>query len=323
MPTTASSSCTQRARKRTRYRWIRFENLSSTTSDDRLRCRRREARSRGRARSRTGGRRAARAPRSAIAAACGSWVTSSIADAVARGRSREQPEHLAAALRVEAAGRLVGEQQLRLGRERARDHDALALAHRQLARRGGAARSPRPSRSSSGVDATVRLAHADAVVEQLQRRVVDRRHARQQVELLPHEAQLAGAGSWRRLARATALDTVAPVDQHLRRCPARAGPRPSAAASSCPIRSGRRARPARRARPSARRRRSRARPRRRSTGSASRRSEAQALRPTARRRGSPRRRRAHPAAGPARADGRHSTSGHRARAASRAAPAPP
>ncbi len=41
----------------------------------------------------------------------------------------EQFEHLAAALRVEVARRLVGQHQLRLGRERLGEQHPLALAH--------------------------------------------------------------------------------------------------------------------------------------------------------------------------------------------------
>ena len=44
----------------------------------------------------------------------------------------QQLQHFAAALRVEVAGGLVGEHELGLGRERPRDHHALALAHREL-----------------------------------------------------------------------------------------------------------------------------------------------------------------------------------------------
>src|SRR5207245_635391 len=44
----------------------------------------------------------------------------------------QQRQHFAAAPGVEVAGRLVSQQQARLVHERARDRDALALAHRQL-----------------------------------------------------------------------------------------------------------------------------------------------------------------------------------------------
>ena len=46
----------------------------------------------------------------------------------------EQVEHLRRRLRVEVAGRLVADQQRRVGRERARDRHALLLAARQLGR---------------------------------------------------------------------------------------------------------------------------------------------------------------------------------------------
>jgi hypothetical protein len=54
--------------------------------------------------------------------------------AVARDRLAQQLEDLAARLRVEVAGRLVGEDDRRLRHERARDRDALLLAARELGR---------------------------------------------------------------------------------------------------------------------------------------------------------------------------------------------
>ncbi|HEV7774227.1 MAG TPA: hypothetical protein VGO48_13175 [Conexibacter sp.] len=59
----------------------------------------------------------------------------------------------------------------------------------------------------------MRVAHADAGVEQLQRRVVERAYAGQQVERLPHEADLVEAVAGR-LARRQRRD-VAPADEHL------------------------------------------------------------------------------------------------------------
>ncbi len=44
----------------------------------------------------------------------------------------EQPEHLRGGLRVERAGRLVGEQDVRVGRQRAGDADALLLPAGEL-----------------------------------------------------------------------------------------------------------------------------------------------------------------------------------------------
>ena len=57
----------------------------------------------------------------------------------------DEREDLVAGLRVEIAGRLVGEQDRRIDRQRARDGDALALAARQLVgqmRRGGGRAAP-------------------------------------------------------------------------------------------------------------------------------------------------------------------------------------
>ena len=48
----------------------------------------------------------------------------------------EHPHDFDGERRVEIAGGLVGDQQLRLADDRARDADALLLAHRQLERRG-------------------------------------------------------------------------------------------------------------------------------------------------------------------------------------------
>ena len=76
--------------------------------------------------------------RSAQAAADGSCVTiTSVRPPLVDGVA-QQREHLAAGARVQRAGRLVGEHDLRLGDERARDRDALLLAARQL--RGPVAR---------------------------------------------------------------------------------------------------------------------------------------------------------------------------------------
>ena len=52
--------------------------------------------------------------------------------AVLRGEIREQVDDLPARRRVEVAGRLVGEHDARLDRQRACDRDALLLAARQV-----------------------------------------------------------------------------------------------------------------------------------------------------------------------------------------------
>ena len=81
--------------------------------------------------SRPAARRAARARGRRSAAAIGSWLTSTTATPRSRHSSRSSSSTSRPRWRVEAAGRLVGEQQARLGGERAGDHHALALAHRQ------------------------------------------------------------------------------------------------------------------------------------------------------------------------------------------------
>ena len=153
----------------------------------------------------------------------------------------QQLEHFAAALRVEAAGRLVGEQQARLGRERAGDHHALALAHRQRLRAVREALAEAEALEQRR-DLALRLAPAHRL-QQLQDRVVDRADARQQVEVLADEAELREA----EVARPRARTATTRRDRRSTPCRwwARAASRPSAAASSCPSRSARTARPAR------------------------------------------------------------------------------
>ncbi len=65
--------------------------------------------------------------------------------AVAVGRVPHELEDLAARLRVEVPGRLVGEEDRRPRDERARDRDALLLAARELRRAGGCGGSRGPS----------------------------------------------------------------------------------------------------------------------------------------------------------------------------------
>ena len=72
--------------------------------------------------------------RSAIAAACASWVTITVVWPSASTESRSSVEDLAARRRVEVAGRLVGEHHARARDERAGDGDALLLAAGELGR---------------------------------------------------------------------------------------------------------------------------------------------------------------------------------------------
>ncbi len=94
-------------------------------------------------------------------------------------------------VRVEVAGRLVGQQQRRLGDQRAGDRDALLLAARQLVGMVLRRDRSRPTAASArrGPVAPLRcLDDALARVEQRQLDVLERRGARQQVEALEHEA---------------------------------------------------------------------------------------------------------------------------------------
>ena len=72
--------------------------------------------------------------RSAVAAAFGSWVTMTIVWPNVSTASRSRLEDLGAGVRVEVAGRLVGEQHGRLADQRAGDRDPLLLAARELRR---------------------------------------------------------------------------------------------------------------------------------------------------------------------------------------------
>ena len=98
-----------------------------------------------------------------------------------------------AARRVEVAGRLVGEEQRRLGDDRARDRDALLLAAGELAGRvllpaGQARPTPSAARASRR-----RSLGRDAAIDQRQLDVLERRGARQQVEALEDEAEIVPA----------------------------------------------------------------------------------------------------------------------------------
>ena len=111
-------------------------------------------------------------------------------------RSSLQPledlHHLDAGAGVEVAGRLVGEQDRRLGHQRARDRDALLLAARQLVGMM-LGRFSRPDRGQRRHRPPPALRRRDAAVVRVQQRqldVLERRRARQQVEALEHEADL-------------------------------------------------------------------------------------------------------------------------------------
>ena len=99
----------------------------------------------------------------------------------------EQAHDVAARRRIEVAGRLVGQQDARLGDERARHRDALPLAAGHLARPVIHALAE-PTRSSACLRALDALLALQARVDQRQLDVVQRVRARQQIEGLKHEA---------------------------------------------------------------------------------------------------------------------------------------
>ena len=76
-----------------------------------------------------------------------SWVTSMTAVPCSRAEALDQRDDLRLHRDVERGGRLVGDDQLRLGAERERDHDALAHAAGEFVR--------------IGVDALLRRGNAD------------------------------------------------------------------------------------------------------------------------------------------------------------------
>ena len=104
----------------------------------------------------------------------------------------QQRHHLEARRRIEGARGLVGEDQLGIVDQRARDGDALLLASGKL--RGTMIRArAKPDLLQLLHRAGTTLRRRDAAVEQRQLDVFQRRRARQQVELLEHESDRAVA----------------------------------------------------------------------------------------------------------------------------------
>ena len=101
----------------------------------------------------------------------------------------DQREDLVAGARVEVAGRLVGEQDRRIDRQRARDRDALALAARQLVGQVLQAVAELDERQQLA-RALVDLSARPAAQVQRQADVLEARQRRQQVEELEDEADL-------------------------------------------------------------------------------------------------------------------------------------
>jgi hypothetical protein len=98
----------------------------------------------------------------------------------------EQVQYLAGILRIQVAGRLVGEHELRMAHERARDRDALQLPAGELARR---AVLPAGEAHRGEHAAGLRLVF-DSPQKQRQPDVLLHRELRQHVERLEHEAEV-------------------------------------------------------------------------------------------------------------------------------------
>ena len=93
---------------------------------------------------------------------------------------------------VEGAGRLVGEQEARVVHERPRDGDALLLAARQL--HGAMVGAVREADAAERLQGALAAGPAvEAGIDHRQFDIAQRVHARQQVELLEDEADLAVA----------------------------------------------------------------------------------------------------------------------------------
>ncbi len=128
--------------------------------------------------------------RVAYSAMSGSCVTSTMRDAALRVQPLKDTHHLDAGSRIEVAGRLVREQQLRVVHERARDCDALLLSAGQLIRVMTKAIGKAHGPQRLGGPLAARCASDVAGVEQGQLHVLERRCARQQIESLENEADL-------------------------------------------------------------------------------------------------------------------------------------
>ena len=100
-----------------------------------------------------------------------------------------QRQDVGAGLRVEVAGRLVGQQDRRIHGQRARDRDALALAARELVGKMIQARA-QLHQVEQLARPIVDLLARPAAQMQRQRDVLDARQARQQIEELKDEAEL-------------------------------------------------------------------------------------------------------------------------------------
>jgi hypothetical protein len=125
----------------------------------------------------------------ANAAMSGSWVTISTVMPLVAVEIGEQLHDLDRAFGIEIAGRLVGEQHIGIGDDRAGDRDALLLAARKLGRR----MVPpllEPDLVERGHRRLVPLLLGIAAIEQRQLDILERGGAREQVEALEDEAEI-------------------------------------------------------------------------------------------------------------------------------------
>ena len=120
----------------------------------------------------------------------------------------QQVEDLVAGLAIEVAGRLVAEQQRRVGDDRARDADALLLAAGELPRDSASSRSARPTTDSATCDALAPLGLRQLGQQQRQLDVSRRGQHRQQVVELEDEADVARPPP-RQLAAGQLVDAIA------------------------------------------------------------------------------------------------------------------
>ena len=108
----------------------------------------------------------------------------------------QQIDDLLAGILVEISGRLVGDEDRRIGRQRARDRDALLLAAGQL---GRIVMQPFAKADAGELLARAFLRVGDAGQLQRHRDVFQRRHGRDQVERLEHDADMAAAEARQRV----------------------------------------------------------------------------------------------------------------------------
>src|SRR5581483_8043393 len=125
--------------------------------------------------------------------------------------AHEQGHHIHRQLRVEVAGRLVGQQQRRLGHHRAGNADALLLAAGQ-GQRVGLLLAEQAHRVERGADAAADVVAAVAADQQRQGDVVEHAALVEQARVLEDHADLAAE---RRNLAALHLRGIAPLDDHL------------------------------------------------------------------------------------------------------------